>query len=142
MRVSFHHGATDRLEAAADWLENRSPQDATVLVQLPTEELAEQLDRMLWGRSALSFTPHCPAHSPLADDTPIIFSADHDYSGTRGCLLNLANTMPQQHANCQHLIEIISLDEDERALARERYRTYRSLGYAIESIDLSKSTPP
>lgn len=142
MQVSFYFGAADRLSAAADWLEQRLPQDAPVLVQLPDQVLAEQFDHMLWTRHALNFTPHCHADSPLADETPIVLNGDPIRSEARPCVLNLTNTIPQPHAQSQHLIEIVSLDPDERAQARERFRTYRGLGYAIESIDLSTMTPP
>jgi DNA polymerase-3 subunit chi len=37
------------------------------------------------------------------------------------------------------LIEIVSLDEQDRADARERFRFYRDRGYEIRTHDLSKT---
>ena len=39
----------------------------------------------------------------------------------------------------QRLIEIVSLDEEDRRRARERYKFYRDRGYEIRTHDLSTS---
>ena len=54
-------------------------------------------------------------------------------------LLNLRDEWPQFFSRFQRLVEIVSLDEEDRRLARERYKFYRDRGYEIQKHDLSKS---
>jgi DNA polymerase-3 subunit chi len=52
-------------------------------------------------------------------------------------LLNLRAGQPQFFGRYQRLIEIVGLDDDDRARARERFRFYRDRGYEIRTHDLS-----
>ena len=54
-------------------------------------------------------------------------------------LINLRAEWPPFFSRFQRLIEIVSLDEQDRGQARERFKFYRDRGYAIQSHDLSKS---
>ena len=53
-------------------------------------------------------------------------------------LLNLRDELPAFFSRFQRLIEIVSIDEEDRRLARERFKYYRDRGYDIRSHDLSK----
>jgi len=55
-------------------------------------------------------------------------------------LLNLRPEWPPFFSRFQRLIEIVSLDEQDRADARERFRFYRDRGYEIRTHDLSKNS--
>ena len=55
-------------------------------------------------------------------------------------LLNLRPEWPPFFSRFQRLIEIVSLDDEDRAAARERYRFYRDRGYEIRTHDLSKTS--
>lgn len=140
-RVSFLHGAPDRIQAAAQWLQQAwaQRQDANfcVLVYVPDAEAATRLDRLLWTQPQLSFLPHCRADSPLAAETPILLTDRLDDPPQENCLVNLANELPASFSRFEHLVEIVSTDDADRLPARERFRFYRDRGYAIESRDIS-----
>jgi DNA polymerase III subunit chi len=71
-------------------------------------------------------------------ETPILI--DHDEAAPPahdGVLLNLRAEQPPFFSRFQRLIEIVSLDEADRARARERFRFYRDRGYPIETHNLS-----
>jgi DNA polymerase-3 subunit chi len=54
-------------------------------------------------------------------------------------LLNLRPEWPAFFSRFQRLVEIVGLDEADRAQARERFRFYRDRGYEIRTHDLSKT---
>ncbi len=139
--ITFLFGAADRQSAAADWLAQRSLAKQSALVLLPDEEALISLDRLLWTRSTLGFTPHCRADSPLARETPILLAQAIPENYAAGCVLNLCNQLPSDFSNIPEIIELISQDVEERAFGRDRFRAYREAGLAIESIDISAGLP-
>lgn len=136
-RISFLHGAGDRIQSAAQWLQQAWGERLAVLVFVPDAEQAARLDRVLWTQPALSFVPHCRSDSPLADETPILLTDCLDNPAQESCLLNLSNELPPTFSRFEHLVEIVSTNDADRLPARERFKFYRDRGYAIESRDLS-----
>lgn len=143
-RIFFLHGAADRIQSAAQWLQRAWQERAgmtgsgpTVLVYAPESEAAERLDRLLWTQPALSFVPHCRADAPLAAETPILIAHSLDDPPHEICLLNLSNELPAAFSRFEVLVEVVSTDDADRLPARERFKFYRDRGYAIENHDIS-----
>jgi DNA polymerase-3 subunit chi len=136
-QISFFHGARDRLQAIAAWLGRAGGEGRQVLVYVPAAERSEHLDRLLWTHPATGFTPHCRASDPIAAETPILLAAELDNPPHDICLLNLSNEIPPGFSRFQQLIEIISVDDDDRLPGRERFRFYRERGYPLENRDIS-----
>jgi DNA polymerase III subunit chi len=137
-RISFLHGAGDRIQSAAQWLQQAWSGRQAVLVYVPDAEHATRLDRILWTQPALSFVPHCRTDAPLADETPILLTDRLDNPAQESCLLNLSNDLPPTFSRFEHLVEIVSTTDADRLPARERFKFYRDRGYAIESRDISE----
>jgi DNA polymerase-3 subunit chi len=51
-------------------------------------------------------------------------------------LVNIGDTFPDEFAQFERVIEVVSTRDDDRALARERWRHYTRLGYTIVRHDL------
>jgi DNA polymerase-3 subunit chi len=136
-RISFFHGAPDRLQAIAAWLGRAGSEGRQVLVYVPAGELSERLDRLLWTQPATGFIPHCRAKDRLAAETPIILASELDSPPHDGCLLNLSDEPPPGFSRFQQLIEIISVEDEDRLPGRERFRFYRERGYPLENRDIS-----
>jgi DNA polymerase-3 subunit chi len=47
--------------------------------------------------------------------------------------VNLSNEIPPGFSRFQQLIEIISIDDEDRLPGRERFRFYRERGYPLEN---------
>ena len=136
-QITFLHDAHDRLQAVAAWLARAHGEGRPVLVYVPASERRERLDRMLWVHPATGFLPHCTAESQLTRETPITLASElsdplHDI-----CLLNLSDELPPGFGRFQQLIEIISVEDEDRVPGRERYRFYRERGYPLEARDIS-----
>jgi DNA polymerase III subunit chi len=136
-RISFLHGAPDRIQSAAQWLQHAWAQRLAVLVYVPDTEQAARLDRILWTQPALSFVPHCRSDASLATETPILLTDQLDNPAQENCLLNLSDSLPPNFSRFEHLVEIVSTDDVDRLPARERFKFYRERGYAIDSQDIS-----
>jgi DNA polymerase-3 subunit chi len=136
-QISFFHGARDRLQAIAAWLTHAANDRKNVVVYVPAGELSEQLDRLLWAHPATGFAPHCRASDPIAAETPIILASELDSTPHDGCLLNLSNEIPPGFSRFQQLVEIVSVEDEDRLPGRERFRFYRERGYPLENRDIS-----
>lgn len=136
-RISFLHGAPDRLQAAAQWLHQAWAKRQAVLVFAPDGEQAARLDRLLWTQPALSFVPHCRHDAPQATETPILIADSLDDPAQEDCLLNLSDSLPPTFSRFGQMVEIVSTADADRLPARERFKFYRDRGYAIEARDIS-----
>ena len=136
-RITFLHGAADRLQAAASWLGQACREGRRVHVYAPNDGDLTRLDRLLWMQPPTGFTPHCNADSPLAADTPIVLSPSPDRSFHDECLVNLSDEIPSCFGRFEHLIEVISTADADRLPGRERFRFYRDRGYEMEARDLA-----
>jgi DNA polymerase-3 subunit chi len=136
-KISFFHGARDRLHAVAAWLGRAGGEDGQVMVYVPAQERSEQLDRLLWAQPATGFIPHCRADDPLAPETPVILTSNLDNPRYDACLVNLSNEIPPGFSRFRQLIEIISIEDEDRLPGRERFRFYRERGYPLENRDIS-----
>lgn len=140
-KVTFCHGAADRLQAAALWVLRSSQAQgatATMLVYVTDREAEDRLDRLLWTHPATGFLPHCRADSPLAAQTPLLLARNLDGLAHSDTLLNLSDELPPGFSRFESLIEIISDSDTVRLPARERVKFYRDRGYDIQFRDLNK----
>lgn len=144
-RISFFHGASDRLQATAKWIAEAQRSDISagtslvspLVVYAPLKEQADALDRLLWTHVATGFTPHCKAGLALAEETPVLITTHLDTALRDRHLVNLSNEIPPEFDQFAHMTEIISLTDDVRLPGRERFRFYREQGYPLESHDLA-----
>ena len=132
-KVFFYHGAKDRLQAAAAWLQQAYLKRQAVLVYAPDAAIAERLDRLLWTTPATGFLPHCRADAPLAAQTPLLITGSLDTLPQEERLLNLSNDVPPGFSRFSELVEIVSGAEEDRLPARDRFKFYRDRGYDLES---------
>ncbi|CAG0929730.1 MAG: DNA polymerase III subunit chi [Rhodocyclaceae bacterium] len=138
-RIDFHHGASDKVQAACRLIGQLHAEGRKVLVHAPAEDLAVQVDRMLWVQPATSFVPHCRAGDALAPETPVIIGNSLDEAAGHDVLVNLGGDLPPGFSRFDRLVEVVGTDEADRGPARERFRHYRDRGYAIAVHDLSKA---
>jgi DNA polymerase-3 subunit chi len=142
VRVDFHFNVEHRLQYACRVVRRARAADCRVLLYSRDADRLSRLDTALWTFSALDFVPHVPVDSPLADRTPVLLASSLTDAAT-GCavLVNLDDEVPPQlpslDGRFERLIEIVSRDDDERRLARERFRLYRDAGFEPQAYDRS-----
>ena len=138
-QIDFYFHVENKLQTACALSAKACARGLRVLAFCPGPEASQKFSRMLWATPAIGFIPHCAPADRLAAVTPVI--VDHDGSNLPHdqVLLNLRDEWPPFFTRFQRLIEIVSLDEEDRRRARERYKFYRDRGYEIQNHDMSKA---
>jgi DNA polymerase-3 subunit chi len=136
--IDFYFNATDRIQVACRLAGKAFAQRRRLLIYAPDPEVAARIDRMLWTWPAIGFVPHCAVNDALAPDTPVLIARDEETPAQFGVLLNLSEESPPHFARFERLLEIVGTGENEREVARKRYRNYQGSGYAIASHDLAR----
>jgi len=132
MRVDFHFNVDHRLQYACRVVRKARGAGKSVLAFAREPDRLARFDAALWTFSALDFLPHVYADSPLAPATPIVLTLQAEAAPQRDVLLNLDDATPPDFtrwfARFERVIEIVSLEEDDRRLARTRFNAYRDAG--------------
>lgn len=106
---------------------------------MANESVRERLDTQLWAVSPSDFVTHCQAaaHSSVMGRSSVLLTEalPHDTSQFP-VLVNLGDLVPPGFEAFAKVIEIVSLDEDDRQQARGRWKHYAALGVTIERHDL------
>ena len=138
-KIDFYYHVENKFQTACSLSAKAYARGMKVLAFCADAEASQKFSRMLWTAPALSFIPHCTADDKLAPVTPVIV----DHAGANpihdDVLINLRTERPPFFSRFQRLVEIVTLDKEDRELARDRFKFYRDRGYAIENHDLSKS---
>lgn len=98
---------------------------------------ARLLDALMWTWSDRSFLPHVldapDLDAGLAAATPVRIGAGSEPSFQAELLVNLDHEVPLFFSRFERVAEIVGGNDEERALARGRFRFYRDRGYALET---------
>lgn len=139
-RISFYFNANDVLDLTRRLIGKARQQGLYCLIYTDDATLTTQIDQQLWTADPGSFMPHTRCDDPNAAETPILIGTRPDPLPRCDLLINLTAQPPVCLARFDRLIEIVTRDGTDREKARERYRHYKSHGYAIENHDLA-ATP-
>ncbi len=142
--IDFHFNTPDRLEYACRLIRKivnagQANAAAPLVVFCQDEDRLQQFDDLLWQFSPTDFIPHVRATDPLAKDTPVLLTADDARLPVHHLLLNLDDAPPPFFSRYVRLLEVVSLLDDDKLKARERFTFYRDRGYAMTRHDLSKT---
>ena len=139
-QVVFHVGIEDRLDYACRLIRKALGSGARVLV-LADEELIVPLDEALWLHDPTSFVPHALAGSPQAQSGQCAVLLAHDTTHMEGAwpvLINMRRELPEVPPRCEKLIELVSSDEEDLILARQRWKSYVQRGFTPANHDARK----
>ena len=135
-QIDFYANVDDKLATACRIVAKAYGLKHRVVIVCPDAETVQRLDRLLWTSPATGFIPHCRARDSLAAVTPVILDDGGSEPLHDQLLVNLRGEWPPFFGRFERLIEIVSLDEDDKQQARERYKFYRDRGYEIRTHDL------
>lgn len=129
--IYFYSGAADKIYTACRLSAKAVQQGLTVMIYTLDTTLIEQLDKLLWTFSPTSFIPHCRAHDKLAHVTPVMLGHEIAQIAHHDVLLNLHDQHSPLFDRFNRLIEIASINSEDKMAARKRYRFYQENGYKI-----------
>lgn len=137
--VAFHFGAPDKLAYTCRLLRKAVGSGARVMV-LADAQNVRRLDADLWALAPTDFLAHCAQdadHAVLQRSAVVLAQQLPADPPHRHVLVNLADQVPERFSEFERVIEVVSLDDDDRNRARSRWKRYVELGYTITRHDLA-----
>ena len=139
--VAFHFNAPDKLSYACRLLRKACNSSAQVVV-MGAEDLVAALDATLWTFALTAFVPHCLASADpdTLRQTPVVLGQGTQVPNGlphHQVLLNLGSELLTGFETFEKIIEVVTLDEQDRASARLRWKHYADRGYPLVRHDLS-----
>lgn len=105
-------------------------QGYTAYIQTTDNEQSSRLDDLLWTFDQGSFIPHSRDRN---DPAPVIIGSDPPGENPPDVLISLADDMPGHFHVYRRIAEIVGPTDDEKRLARQRYKVYKDRGCALET---------
>ena len=136
-QVDFYTQVNNKLLFACQIAAKAVSKKLPVLIYAADAEQAAEIDRLMWTTPNIGFTPHCtPAHK-LASETPVIIThTAYDFQHHQ-VLINLQSEWPPFFSSFERLIEIVSLDDEDKSQARTRWKFYKDRGYQLQNHDMA-----
>jgi DNA polymerase-3 subunit chi len=132
-RIDFYTSVADKLQTACRVASKVYSLGHKLVIFCPDAAVANRVDRLLWTHPPTGFIPHCVTGSALAAITPIVIDFRGDAPPHDEVLVNLTTQWPPFFARFERLVEIVSADDEDVRLARERYKFYRDRGYELRT---------
>lgn len=122
------------LTKACDLAANAWRLGKRVLITCETEQQALEIDELLWARDPDSFVPHNLSGEVTQYPTPIEISwAGKRNAQRRDLLISLQTQIPAFAQSFTHIIDFVPMEEEQKAIARERYKQYRQMGWQLST---------
>ena len=141
--VAFHFNVPQFAPYACRLLRKAHQASAKVTVTAPQAQLCE-LDQLLWTFAPTEFVPHCLWDAPehVRARTPIVLVPSTELASTPHHEVMLhwgSDAPPAGFETFARLIELVSLDEADRQVARRRWKHYADRGYPITRHDVGSA---
>jgi DNA polymerase III subunit chi len=137
-QIDFYTNVSDKMHTACRIVAKAYGLGHTMFVRCPDAQTAQRFDRLLWATPPTAFIPHCAASHMLANVTAVVVDYGSDDPVHDELLVNLSAEWPPYFGRFERLVEIVSLDTEDRRSARDRYKFYRDRGYEIRTHDLGR----
>ena len=139
-KIDFYTGSTDKLRTACQLSHKAMQNGVRVVLSAPDAATTDALDKLLWHFPATAFIPHCRSDATETAQWPVLLSHDNDRFPHHDLLISLHDECVSFFSRFDRVIEIISPDDEDSRLGRERFKFYRDRGYELSHIDLSKAS--
>lgn len=137
-RIDFHFHVPDKLPYVCRLIRKALSKTSSLVVTGQQEQLT-RLDELLWQLlGPTDFVGHA-WYAPDAADVArheqecarVWLTLSPDHSPRHDVLLNLSDDVVTGFEQYERLIEVVSVDEQDRQHARKRWRHYSARGYTI-----------
>lgn len=154
-KIDFYTGSTDKLRTACQLSHKAMQNGVRVVISAPDSATIDALDKLLWHYPATAFIPHCRSDAEEAGENPVLSLSKwpvlslskwpvvlDSVSGKfphHDLLISLHHECLPSFSRFERVIEIITQDENDARLGRERYSFYKDRGYELRHIPLSSA---
>jgi DNA polymerase-3 subunit chi len=134
--ISFYFNVPNREHALCQLVSKALAKHLSINILTSSQAAASALDGLLWEVPQTGFLPHCLADDAIAADTPILLDYRPELLPVRDVLFNWTNGLAPGFERYQRVMEVVSLDDEARTLARERWKAYVAQGFKPTSFDM------
>jgi len=139
-RIDFYSNAEPKLQVACELVAKIVREGLRVIVYAPDENTARTFDELLRTRLPVGFVPGRTTQPALSSETPVVIACGDVEIVHHEVMINLHADSPPSFSRFERLVELVGAGDDDRRLARSRFRFYRDRGYQINHHDLSKAS--
>ncbi|MDG1096925.1 MAG: DNA polymerase III subunit chi [Methylophilaceae bacterium] len=134
-RVIFYSNVRDKQAALIILVRKALAKRHLITLFAESEQAAQAYSDVLWQQDSTSFLPNVLAPHALANETPVVIDWQDEQLCQDDILVSLTQRQLTVFSRFKQLVELVGIDEHDKALARERFKFYRDRGYEIKHFD-------
>ncbi|GAA5133952.1 DNA polymerase III subunit chi [Thalassotalea piscium] len=113
-------------------------QNQSVFIYTQDQNQAHAIDELLWSFEPDSFVPHNLVGEGPKSGAAVEISWQRPMN-RRPILINLTSTVPNFAHQFSQIVDFVPSDEQLKQLARERYKSYRQLGFKVDNQKINQT---
>ena len=134
--IKFFFNVESKINLVFSLLPERLNKKRNSLIYCSNDIQLNHLSDKLWGDISDSFFPH--EENNHHNLNKIILS-NKSIEWMDDTIINISSQMVDGFNRYLNLFEIVSIDEEDKTLARLRFQYFKDRGYKIQSIDAKKA---
>ena len=134
--IKFFFNVESKINLVFSLLPERLNKKRNSLIYCSNDIQLNHLSDKLWGDSSDSFFPHEENNHHNLNKITL---SNKSIEWMDDTIINISSQMVVGFNRYLNLFEIVSIDEEDKKLARIRFQYFKDCGYNIQSIDAKKS---
>ena len=134
--IKFFFNVESKIDLVFSLLPERLNKKRTSLIYCSNDIQLNHLSYKLWGDSSDSFFPHEENNHHNLNKITL---SNKSIEWMDDTIINISSQMVDGFNRYLNLFEIVSIDEEDKKLARIRFQYFKDRGYNIQSIDAKKA---
>ena len=134
--IKFFFNVESKINLVFSLLPERLNKKRNSLIYCLNDIQLNDLSDKLWGGSSDSFFPHEENNHHNLNKITL---SNKSIEWMDDTIINISSKMVDGFNRYLNLFEIVSIDEEDKKLARIRFQYFKDRGYNIQSIDAKKA---
>ena len=134
--IKFFFNVESKIDLVFSLLPERLNKKRNSLIYCLNDIQLNDLSDKLWGGSSDSFFPHEENNHHQLNKITL---SNKSIEWMDDTIINISSQMVDGFNRYLNLFEIVSIDEEDKKLARIRFQYFKDRGYNIQSIDAKKA---
>jgi DNA polymerase-3 subunit chi len=134
--IKFFFNVESKIDLVFSLLPERLNKKRTSLIYCSNDIQLNHLSDKLWGDSSDSFFPHEENNHHNLNKITL---SNKSIEWMDDTIINISSQMVDGFNRYLNLFEIVSIEEEDKKLARIRFQYFKDCGYNIQSIDAKKA---
>lgn len=134
-KVTFYTNLADKQPVLLELVKNAVHKKHEVTILADNEKSCISMSDALWQGEPAQFIPNVLTSNRMAAETAVVLGWDEKELNQDDILINVTQQQPRVFSRFQQLIELVSVEDEDKLAARARFKFYRDRGYEIKHID-------